>query len=304
MSEPPVLVCPECGAPRAADGTPACSCAHRASEAHLESRTAEAAAAEDFDPVRIRPFVEVGEEPTESAGEPERPVEAGELTETALMSTDVLPAGAPPLDGPPADLPASGGPDRRKRRTVLVAGTGAAVAVLMTGAYVGGLFTYDSPVRDGSVAGGVRAGVPEEPPASSKPSAMTSSPTPTPTQSSASPSPSPSAEPSDSATPTGTTTPVGSPSSVVATATAAPRPTASDSRPPVLRLGDRGPEVVELQLRLRQTGFYDGDADGDFDRDVESAVRSYQVSRLILQDESGVYGAATRASLEAETSQP
>lgn len=305
VSEPPVLVCPECGAPRAADGTPSCSCAHRASEAHLQSRTAEAAAAEDFDPVRIRPFVEVGEEPTGSAEEPERPSEAGELTETPLMPTHGVRTDAAPLDGPPADLLVSDAPDRRKRRTLLVAGAGAVVAVLVTGAFVSGLFTYDSPVRDGSVAGGVRAGVPEEPPASGKPSAMASSPTATtPTRSSAAPSSPPSAEPSGSVTPTGTTTPVGSPSSVAATATAAPVPTASNSRPPVLRLGDQGPEVVELQLRLRQVGFYGTDADGDFDRDVESAVRSYQVARLVLQDESGVYGAVTRTSLESETSQP
>ncbi|MFF0010974.1 peptidoglycan-binding protein [Streptomyces sp. NPDC005374] len=300
MSEPPVLVCPECGAPRAADGTPSCSCAHRASEAHLESRTAEAAAAEDFDPVRIRPFVEVGDEPAE----PERPEEAGELTETPLLSTTVVRSDDPPLDEPPAGLTASDAPDRRKWRTVLIAGVAAAVAVLLVGGFVSGLFRYDSPVRDGSVAGGVRAGVPEEPPASGTPSTTASSPLVTPTRSSASPSSSPSAEPSGSVSPTGTTTPVGSPSSVAATATAAPGPTASNSRPPVLRLGDQGPEVVELQLRLRQIGIYEGDADGDFDRDVESAVRSYQVTRLLLQDESGVYGAETRASLESETSQP
>lgn len=222
------------------------------------------------------------------------------------MSTDVVRTEASPLDGPPADLPASGAPDRRKRRTVLVAGVGAAVAVLVTGGFISGLFTYDGPERDGSVAGGVRAGVPEEPPASGRPSAMASSPTATPTQSSAPPTSSASAEPGGSASPTATatTTPVGIPSSVAATATAAPRPTASNSRPLVLRLGDQGPEVVELQLRLRQIGFYDGDADGDFDQDVESGVRSYQVARLVLQDESGVYGAATRALLESETSQP
>lgn len=49
---------------------------------------------------------------------------------------------------------------------------------------------------------------------------------------------------------------------------------------------------------------YDGEADGDFEEQVESAVRTYQVTRFVLQDESGVYGKATRASLESETSQP
>ncbi|WP_328778634.1 peptidoglycan-binding protein [Streptomyces canus] len=301
MSEPPVLVCPECGAPRAADGTPSCTCAHRASEAHLESRTAEAAAAEDFDPVRIRPFVEVGEEPADPAGEPEPAGVTGDLSEVTESGTD---AEQEPFPQPPVELPADSTPDRRRRRTVIVAAAGAAAAVLVAGGFVGGFFTYDGPSRDGSVAGGVRAGVPESQPSSSGPSVTPSSPTATSAQSSRPPSSSPSAESGDSASPTGTTTPTGIPSSAAATATVAPGPTASNGRPPVLGLGDQGPEVVELQLRLRQVGMYDGEADGDFEEQVESAVRTYQVTRFVLQDESGVYGKATRASLESETSQP
>ncbi|MET8076830.1 peptidoglycan-binding domain-containing protein [Streptomyces sp. NPDC005303] len=301
MSEPPVLVCPECGAPRAADGTPSCTCAHRASEAHLESRTAEAAAAEDFDPVRIRPFVEVGEEPADPAGEPERVGLAGDLSEVPVAGAD---AGHAPLGEPPVELPADAAPSGRTRRTMVLAGAGAVVAVLVAGGFAGGLFTYDGPSRDGSVAGGVRAGIPEAPPSSSGPSVTATSPTATSTRSSAPPSPSPSAQSSDSASPTGTATPSQAPSSAAATATVAPRPTVSNGQPPVLALGDRGPEVVELQLRLRQVGMYDGEADGDFDPQVQSAVRSYQVTRFVLQDESGVYGKATRASLESETSEP
>ncbi|MFK4101971.1 peptidoglycan-binding protein [Streptomyces sp. NPDC019531] len=304
MSEPPVLVCPECGTPRAADGTSSCSCAHRASESHLESRTAEAAAAEDFDPVRIRPFVDVGEEPAAPAEEPERPDSAGEPTGHPVSATDVGQAEAAPLDEPPAEPSADDGPDRRRRRKVLVAGAGAAAAVLVTGGFVSGLFTYDGPSRDGSVAGGVRAGVPEESPPSSGPSATVSSRAATSTRPTRSRSSSPSAESSDSAAPTDTVTPTAAPSSGATTATAAPGPTVSNGRPPVLGYGDQGPEVVELQLRLKQIGYYDGDADGDFDQEVESAVRTYQVTRLVLQDESGVYGSATRASLESETSEP
>lgn len=62
MSEPNGHICPECSTPRASDGTPSCACGRRASEALLEARTAEAAAAEDFDPLRIRPYVELGDE--------------------------------------------------------------------------------------------------------------------------------------------------------------------------------------------------------------------------------------------------
>ncbi|WP_244190396.1 peptidoglycan-binding domain-containing protein [Streptomyces caeruleatus] len=55
---------------------------------------------------------------------------------------------------------------------------------------------------------------------------------------------------------------------------------------------------------MRQAGLYGGGVDGDFDREVENAVRTYQLTRVVLGDESGVYGAATRTSLESETSQP
>ncbi|WP_333742024.1 peptidoglycan-binding domain-containing protein, partial [Streptomyces sp. IBSBF 2806] len=50
-------------------------------------------------------------------------------------------------------------------------------------------------------------------------------------------------------------------------------------------------------------GYYDGQADGAYSRQVEAAVRTYQLTRAIVKDESGVYGAATRASLEAETAE-
>ncbi|MCZ9348085.1 peptidoglycan-binding protein, partial [Streptomyces sp. TRM76130] len=53
--------CPECGAPRQADHTPSCACGPRAAAALLEARTAEAAAAEDFNPLRIRPYVALEE---------------------------------------------------------------------------------------------------------------------------------------------------------------------------------------------------------------------------------------------------
>ncbi|MEU1551249.1 peptidoglycan-binding domain-containing protein [Streptomyces scabiei] len=68
MSEPTSHICPECSTPRASDGTPSCACGRRASEALLETRTAEAAAAEDFDPLRIRPYVELGDAQGEHGG--------------------------------------------------------------------------------------------------------------------------------------------------------------------------------------------------------------------------------------------
>ncbi|NEB21751.1 peptidoglycan-binding protein, partial [Streptomyces coelicoflavus] len=64
--------CPECGTPRAADNTPSCTCGTRASDALRDARTAQAAAAEDFDPLRIRPYVEL-DGAAEPSGTPEAP---------------------------------------------------------------------------------------------------------------------------------------------------------------------------------------------------------------------------------------
>ncbi|WP_317633458.1 peptidoglycan-binding domain-containing protein [Streptomyces sp. HUAS TT20] len=72
----------------------------------------------------------------------------------------------------------------------------------------------------------------------------------------------------------------------------------------MLRRGDRGPEVTELQLRLGRLNLYIGDADGTYSVQVEDAVRRYQLARAIDSDEPGVYGAATRALLEKETPEP
>ncbi|MFE5210136.1 peptidoglycan-binding protein [Streptomyces sp. NPDC056600] len=52
--------CPGCGTPRRADRTPSCACALRAADALREAREREAAEAEDFDPLRVRPYVGLG----------------------------------------------------------------------------------------------------------------------------------------------------------------------------------------------------------------------------------------------------
>ncbi|WP_228977397.1 peptidoglycan-binding protein [Streptomyces sp. DH12] len=81
-----------------------------------------------------------------------------------------------------------------------------------------------------------------------------------------------------------------------------PRGSASEAAGgPVLGRGDRGRDVSDLQHRLRQVGLYDGPPHGRYDKDVERAVAAYQSSRGVTTDPSGVYGADTRAALEAET---
>jgi peptidoglycan hydrolase-like protein with peptidoglycan-binding domain len=71
----------------------------------------------------------------------------------------------------------------------------------------------------------------------------------------------------------------------------------------VLRRGDKGPEVTELQERLSQVALYLGNADGDYDGQTEGSVRNYQVTRGI-DEEQGVYGKETRTRLETETAEP
>ncbi|WP_338899757.1 peptidoglycan-binding domain-containing protein [Streptomyces sp. TG1A-60] len=303
MSEPTAPACPQCDTPRAADGTPACSCGRLASDAHRDTRTAQAEAAEDFDPVRIRPFVNVGDDTADPDG-PQRPspVEEGEVPLPPVEPHGGAPTrphagGRSPLGSAPA------GP-RRRRRAALAAGVGAAAAaVLVTGGVIGGLFSYEAPSRDGSAPGDVRAGLPEAAPdatpsSSATPSGPASSPPP-----SGAASTFPAITPTETGpTPTDPTTPTRTPSNSGTTGTAAPAP--PDAQPPVLSLGDTGPEVTELQLRLRQTNLYNGPVDGHYDRDVERAVRGYQLTRVVLADEPGVYGEATRTSLESETSKP
>ncbi|MFE7443466.1 peptidoglycan-binding protein [Streptomyces chartreusis] len=302
MSEPNDPVCPECGTPRASDGTPDCSCARLASDARRDARAAERAAAEDFDPVRIRPFVELDDDADPDGDGTEPPQDPGDL---AAEPTASLPLSEQEPPAEEAGLADTHPAPRRRNRTLLLTGAGATLAVLLTGAFMGGLFTYESPSRDGAVSDDVRAPVPD---------ATTEDGTSPEGQSTAVPSTSPSSSsasspstPSDTNSPTSTatsSTPTTPPSSTGPTPSTAPDPTDAEGQPPVLRRGDQGPEVVELQLRLRQIGLYSEEADGDFDRQLQSAVRTYQLTRVILNDESGTYGSPTRNSLESETSEP
>ncbi|OXY94170.1 peptidoglycan-binding domain-containing protein [Streptomyces diastatochromogenes] len=311
MTEPTGHTCPECGAPRGADNTPSCDCTQRASDALREARTAQAAAAEDFDPLRIRPYVEV-------AG-------AGVSDEGAAAETHSLPAveatlplrpvpGAHTADlrlfepEPPHEPEASPKPrHRRSRRTVLLSVAGAGVAVVAAAGMASGLFAYHPPARDRAAAQEVRPSVPVSPPAATSsapappasphpaapPASPSTDPSPTPTVTSASPTPTASPSPSrSSASPTPSATLARTPNAA---------PTASA---PVLQRGDKGPEVTELQLRLKQLNLYGDQVSGVFTRPVEDAVSNYQWARGITDDPLGVYGAATRKSLESETTEP
>lgn len=392
MAEPKGHPCPQCGAPREPDNSPTCACAQRASDALRDARTAQAAAAEDFNPLRIRPYValdgtsatqaaadaapEAGEAstqelPTVGAGAGDR--QATPAAEETMTLRPVPPeaAGAaqgdggsapqpPATDGtdrtsvlptplaPPASAPSDtdlrlfeaaeaarlvghdgdggyegddgdggdGTRPRRRRSGLLLSSVGGVVAVIAAAGYASGLFSYDTPSRNTALPSDLRASVPyvtadeaseaagtSAPPSASQSSASASpsvsesaSPSPSPTRSSASPSPSKKPAKPSAAAPT-----------VTATGTLSSDP--EDGRTsggPVLRRGDRGPEVTELQLRLRQLNLYPGDANGNFNAQVEDALRDYQWSRGVETGEGqlGVYGPETRRSLESETREP
>ncbi|MFF5531390.1 peptidoglycan-binding protein [Streptomyces cinerochromogenes] len=305
MTEERGTTCPECGAPRGADNTPSCDCTERASAALREARTAEAAAAEDFDPLRIRPYVEV----SGTAGAPEpaapRPLPATQTPAPPAPATRPTPlTAASEAESEPAPEPASEAdqPRRRSRRTALLAVGGTALAVAAVAGSV--LFSYEAPARD-RAAQEVRQSIPEATtPAPASPKAPVPPVTPrppapsapaTPASPSSSPSPSPTASASGSPSPTASPSP---------SATAAATPGTTPAMAPVLRRGDTGPEVTELQQRLRRLNLYGDRIDGVFTRPVEDAVRNYQLARGVRGDTLGEYGPATRRALEAETTEP
>ncbi|MFI6372233.1 peptidoglycan-binding protein [Streptomyces sp. NPDC050546] len=471
MEPPNGHPCPECGAPRQQDKSPSCVCAHRATEALRDTRTAQAAAAEDFDPLRIRPYVELDEgagpagpedppaqdttaktsqppltdpaggpgpgasrataaqppppstptvrplaqaphsgDPAQAPGGaprqsltdpvgaprpvsrpgsvapppspadttmPLRPVEPDATTAppvtpapdattalpsvpapdqdattvlpvvpavsapdaTSVLPTPLVPDGTEPSvtdlrmfdrAGTAATMPSrpesadaeaeagagAGGRSRRRRRTALIAAAGACVAVVTAAGYASGLFFYEGPSRNTALPDDIRASVPDAPSSSAASSSPEESapatpstpaaPPPAPSRtSSPSASPSPSA-PSPSASPSRTASPSAPETSASASSPGKTPPGNSrqNGDPTVLRLGDRGPEVTELQSRLRQLFLYDDDTDGTFDNRLQEAVRNYQYSRGVQSDDLGVYDRETRTRLESETREP
>ncbi|MFJ9242825.1 peptidoglycan-binding protein [Streptomyces sp. NPDC101776] len=339
MNEAKGHICPQCGAPRAADGSPSCACTQRASDALRDARTAEAAAAEDFDPLRIRPYVELEGDPQERTppaapagpeGETQRlpaveetmPLRAvpplpplpSAMAETSLLptpnATDLSLFEGGGGDGDAPEPPTDADSPRRHRRTVLLAVAGAVVAVAVVAGFASGMFSYQTPSRDEAAPQDVRASVPTvsrsaapvTPSTSGSTSAQPTSASPTPTLSE---TPSPTASSSPSATASRSTNPTPTPTATTTTSSAAATDRQGGSSPAaVLQRGDEGPEVSELQLRLAQLNLYTGPDNGIFDKQVQTSVRTYQLARGIQTDGLGVYGAATRARLESETTEP
>ncbi|MEE1738547.1 peptidoglycan-binding protein [Streptomyces sp. BE147] len=235
--------------------------------------------------------------------------------------------------GPPADTakgfpdeahrrtPSTGlGPDpdadpvqpRRRRPFAALAAGAAVVAVVGVAAFAGGLFSGDDGRQEAlpDMTTSAPDGMGEGPADSVSESATASPSTSRSAQASPSTSASGSASPSKSAEPTGSAS---APASPTAPGTS---PSASGTKPPgtpsaappvqlagpTLRPGDHGPEVAELQNRLKEVWLYQGPSDADYTGRVEDAVRVYQSYKAIQGDPAGVYGPNTRRALEAETS--
>ncbi|WP_328496626.1 peptidoglycan-binding protein [Streptomyces sp. NBC_00414] len=195
----------------------------------------------------------------------------------------------------------------RRRRFVLVSAGATAVVVAAAG-FASGLFSYESPSRNNAAPDDIRASVPDasvDEPSPSDSESKSASPSASASESadeSATPSASESSTASATPSRTSATTRAPSAENSASTAPASPDPT-DKAGPAVLRRGDEGPEVTELQLRLKQLALYVGDADGDYDNRTENAVRNYQFTRGIDAD-PGVYDDRTRTRLESETSEP
>ena len=84
----------------------------------------------------------------------------------------------------------------------------------------------------------------------------------------------------------------------------APAPSNSPiGNPPrsLVRLGDNGDQIAELQRRLTDLGYYTGTATGTFDRPTEAAVQRFQHDNGLLPD--GIVGASTEVALRQPVGQ-
>ncbi|MFJ7627102.1 peptidoglycan-binding protein [Streptomyces sp. NPDC097595] len=337
-------ICPECGTESRPGAGPGCACAgrktgtpdyvtdperaaeqQRIADEHHAGRSAEMAAAEDFDPLRIRPYVTLGDgtataPTTPPPGAPRVYGPEGDAATTMPLFLD--PAGAAPEAGEPETALLLTGPDpvaprRRKPFAAVIAGA-AVVAVVGTAAFVGGLFNGDGggeadldqalpstvtslPEESGEPAPSASSSASASPSRSASPTSSASA------SASSSASASPSASPSRSATASSTAPGTGAASSPSATASSsapvegvAPPPSSPDDAG-TLRRGDQGAEVAELQNRLREVWVYNGPVDSDYGDRTEKAVSDLQTWWSIEGDPDGVYGPNTRSRLEAMT---
>lgn len=290
--------CPDCGTSREPGSAPACGCTERAADAARDARSADAAAAEDFDPLRIRPYVTLPE-PTEEPG----PAPAAPLPPEAVAPLRAGDVGLFTPDKTPSLLPYDDEPAAGRGRIGLYAVLTAVAVVVAVAVLATLLLAPDKPQREQALPDVPTRAV-EDSATTASPSGSPSSPRPQPpTSQAASPPPSRSATASATATASPKPRTPRPPSRSTARATGSVEP-ATPKADSVLSRGDTGPEVKELQQRLRQLYLYMGEPHGTYDTPVEEAVTRFQYARGTRDDGRGVYGRATRAALEAETRAP
>jgi peptidoglycan hydrolase-like protein with peptidoglycan-binding domain len=78
-------------------------------------------------------------------------------------------------------------------------------------------------------------------------------------------------------------------------------PTTADAPRSLVRLGDSGEQIAELQRRLADLGYYNASASGMFDRPTEVAVQQFQKDNGLIAD--GVVGASTEVALRQPAGQ-
>ncbi|WP_217200982.1 peptidoglycan-binding domain-containing protein [Streptomyces buecherae] len=323
-------LCPHCFAPPRADGRPGCACAARG--AGLPDLATTAALPETPEtgpnPDDLRLF---DDDPPNADQADADQADAGSAAAGGAAGGATPAGGAGHGDGPDGgDTGAGGRPARHRRRRPLAIVIAAAVLVAVVGTVAFGtgllggrsgegsddraltddraatpsaaLPTWDGRMTDGATPPPSSTAIPA--PSASRSGGASPSATPSATPSrtrepSASPSAS-SARPSETGAPD---RPSERPTPSTSAPADPPRPT-EPTGPPVLRQGDSGTEVAELQDRLRQTWTYVGAVDGEYDASVTDAVGTYQRRHDITADPEGVYGPHTRDYLEARTDQP
>ncbi|MDX6347434.1 MAG: hypothetical protein QOF84_2224 [Streptomyces sp.] len=295
--------CATCNAPAEVEGRPGCGCATRA--AQREDAVAEAA---DFHPLRVRPYVAVSGPGGEAGGAVPEPyvVEPAEAAGAASAAVSPEPPGGSepyeadpePYEDPDVD---DDEPGRRRRGPIVVVAAVAATAVTV-GAVVlatqllAGSDSAERALPDSATSAPQLVLPSADASVSRTPSASAS----------ASRSASASASASASRTAAAGSTGVSASRSPSRSASTSPSPrrSASPTSAPVLSMGDHGPEVVELQERLRKVWLYSGNSDGKYTSAVRDSVSRYQAIYGVKGDPDGVYGAHTRASLESKTTYP
>ena len=103
-------------------------------------------------------------------------------------------------------------------------------------------------------------------------------------------------------TPTTTDSPSSAPTTGASSATTPAAPTTTAAPAYLLTAGATGDQVRELQSRLKQLEWYDGDVSGTYDGTTTAGVRGFQSKRGT--PETGSVDAATWATLTTMTRQP